>query len=126
LGKGNLDRATGPVVAVVIMHQAYINLIKSRPRADHPFSVSHPICISYHVTKEVNAEGKMVLRMVNGADHDLRTIADPYSIGCWSDDHVYNGKGLIKGVDPLKMGVIDRLTRLISGYNGSTRRKQGI
>jgi hypothetical protein len=42
--------------------------------------------------------------MVNGAHRDLHTIADPYSIGCWSVDHVNNGKGFIKGVDRFGWG----------------------
>jgi len=40
LGQGKLDRTIGPVVAVVVMHLAYINLLKSSTHADHPLSVN--------------------------------------------------------------------------------------
>lgn len=63
LGKGKLDRTTGSVVAVVIMHQAYINLLMSRPHADHPLS-SITSLASLSCTKE---EIKLMWRMVNGA-----------------------------------------------------------
>jgi hypothetical protein len=56
LGKGNLDRTTGSVVAVVIMHLAHISLLKSRPHADHPLSVKSSLLHSYHLTKEVITE----------------------------------------------------------------------
>jgi hypothetical protein len=53
----------------------------------------------------------------------LLTILTPSGVG------VLIMSTMVRGLSKVLIasnGVIDRLTRLMSGYNGSTRRKQGI
>jgi len=84
------------------MHLAYINPSSLGPALIIPYQSS--LLPSYLATKEVNGS-EIICR--NGKWSSVMIcilFADPCFIGCWSDGHVYNGKGFIKGVGGLEGG----------------------